>query len=82
MSVNASLQQIAGGVAAAFAGVIVTQKDKYSPLEHYDTIGYVIVVISMLSIFLLSRVNKLTKKRLANKKEVTKNEEIVAEITV
>ncbi len=63
MSVNASLQQIAGGVAAAVAGVIVTQESKGSPLQHYNTVGYVIIVISLLSIFLMWRVDKLTKKK-------------------
>jgi predicted MFS family arabinose efflux permease len=61
MSVNASLQQIAGGIAAAFAGVIVVQKGKFSPLEHYDTLGYIVVSISMLSLYLLSRVDKMIK---------------------
>jgi len=67
MSINSSLQQIAGGVAAAVAGVIVTQKDKGTPLEHYDTVGYVIVGISILSIFLLMRVDKLVKGKAPNK---------------
>jgi len=61
MSINASLQQIAGGVAAAIAGLIVSQDSKGSPLTHYDTVGYVIVVISLLSIFLMWRVYKLVK---------------------
>jgi predicted MFS family arabinose efflux permease len=43
MSISASLQQIAGGVAAAVGGLIVVQKDKTSPLEHYNTLGYIIV---------------------------------------
>lgn len=66
MSINASLQQIAGGIAAAVAGMIVVQKDKFSPLEHYDTIGYVIVVISLISLYLVYRVNKLVATKLAN----------------
>lgn len=66
MSINASLQQIAGGIAAAVAGMIVVQKDKFSPLEHYDTIGYVIVVISLVSLYLVYRVNKLVATKLAN----------------
>lgn len=61
MSINSSLQQIAGGVAAAIAGLIVTQKNQQGPLEHYDIIGYLIVVISLVSIFLLSRVNKIVQ---------------------
>jgi predicted MFS family arabinose efflux permease len=63
MSVNASLQQIAGGIAAAAAGAIVVQKTKFSPLEHYDTLGYLIVGISCLSIVLLYRVSKMVKAK-------------------
>jgi predicted MFS family arabinose efflux permease len=77
MSINSSLQQIAGGIAAAFAGTIVVQKDKFSPLEHYDTLGYIIIVISFITIFLLYRVSKLVKK---NTKESTQNIQVVQEI--
>jgi len=63
MSINSSLQQIAGGIAAAFAGLIVVQKDKFSPLEHYNILGYIIVCITILSVFLLSRVSALIKRK-------------------
>jgi len=63
MSVNASLQQIAGGVAAAVAGMIVSQKGKGTPLENYNIVGYVIVGISIISIFLMWRVNNLAKRK-------------------
>jgi predicted MFS family arabinose efflux permease len=46
MSINSSLGQIAGGAAAMFGGLVVVQKDNFSPLEHYDTLGYIIVVLS------------------------------------
>jgi predicted MFS family arabinose efflux permease len=67
MSINASLQQIAGGVAAAVAGMIVVQKTKFSPLEHYDIVGYVVVAISALSIFLLYRVSQIIAKKQTDK---------------
>jgi predicted MFS family arabinose efflux permease len=63
MSINSSLQQIAGGIAAAIGGMIVVQKTKTSPLEHYDTLGYVIVGITLLSIWLVYRVYKLVENR-------------------
>lgn len=63
MSINSSLQQIAGGIAAAVGGMIVVQKDKTSPLEHYDTLGYVIVGITIVSIFLVYRVYKLIENK-------------------
>lgn len=68
MSVNSSLQQIAGGIAAAVAGMIVVQKDKFSPLEHYNTLGYVMVGISVVAIWLTWRVSKLVKAKAAQQK--------------
>ncbi|WBV57114.1 MFS transporter [Chryseobacterium daecheongense] len=67
MSINSSLQQIAGGIAAAVAGVIVTQESKGAPLEHYNIVGYVIVAISILGIFLMWRVDNLAKKKTVDK---------------
>jgi len=64
MSINSSLQQIAGGIAAAFAGMIVVQKDKLSPIQHYDTLGFVIIGVSAVSIFLVYRVSVMVKTKL------------------
>lgn len=61
MSINSSLQQVAGGFAAIVGGLIVVQKDKYSPLEHYNTLGYVIIGITLISIWLMWRVHQLVK---------------------
>jgi predicted MFS family arabinose efflux permease len=63
MSINSSLQQIAGGIAAAIGGMIVYQKDKYSPLENYDTLGILITAITLIAIYMVYRVSKLIKAR-------------------
>ncbi|HKC35370.1 MAG TPA: MFS transporter, partial [Chitinophagaceae bacterium] len=63
MSINSSLQQIAGGIAAGVGGMIVIQKTKTSPLQHYNTLGYVIVVILILNIIQLYRVSNLIKAK-------------------
>lgn len=63
MSINSSLQQISGGVAAAIGGMIVVQKDKLSPLEHYDTLGYLITVVLLVAIYMVYRVSKIVKSR-------------------
>lgn len=63
MSVNASLQQMAGGIAALCAGLIVTQETKSSPLRHYDTLGIVVSVLIIFCIFLVYRVSILVKKK-------------------
>lgn len=62
MSINTSLQQISGGIASAIGGMIVIQKKQTSPLEHYNTLGYVMVCLSFIGVFMLYRVNKLVKK--------------------
>ena len=61
MSVNSSLQQIAGGLAAVVGGMIVKQKDNFSPLEHYNTLGYIIVVLTLISIYMVHRVSRMIK---------------------
>lgn len=63
MSINSSIQQIAGGIAAAIAGLIVYQEHKNSPLMNYDIVGYVVVAVSCLSIVLMYRVNQLIKTK-------------------
>jgi len=70
MSINGSLQQIAGGIAAAVGGMIVIQKTKTSPLEHYDTLGYVVVSITLLSIFMIYRVSEMIKKKVQTEQAV------------
>jgi len=61
MSINASLQQLAGGVAAALAGKIVVQETNFSPLKHYDVVGYVVVAFSILGLFFMYRVDRVVK---------------------
>jgi predicted MFS family arabinose efflux permease len=79
MSINASLQQMAGGAAAVFAGLIVVQPTKTSPLEHYDTLGFIVSGTMLLCIFLVSRVSKLVKEKHKEDAPVTIVDELVAE---
>lgn len=66
MSVSASLQQLAGGIAASLAGLIIVQETKESPLQHYSTLGIIVVVISVISIWMVYRVSNIVKKKIAN----------------
>ncbi len=65
MSISSSLQQLAGGVAASLAGVIIVQQTKESPLEHYPTLGIIVVLLSVVAIFMLYRVSRMIKQRRA-----------------
>jgi predicted MFS family arabinose efflux permease len=57
MSVSASLQQMAGGIGSALAGMIVVQPSSHSPLENFDILGYVLVAIFVLCIYLVRNMN-------------------------
>jgi predicted MFS family arabinose efflux permease len=62
MSINSSLNQIAGGLAAIVTGKIVTQANKGAPLQHYNIVGYITVAISLISISLMWLVSKIAIK--------------------
>jgi predicted MFS family arabinose efflux permease len=62
MSINSSLQQIAGGIASFVAGMIVVQKNNSGPLENYNTLGLVASGISILCIYMVYRVSRLAVK--------------------
>jgi len=63
MSVNSSLQQMAGGIAALIGGWVVKQKTELSPLENFDMLGYLVVLVILLNIFFTYRVYKIIARR-------------------
>jgi hypothetical protein len=67
MSVNSSVQQISGGIAALVAGLIVFQRPD-GVFEHYDTLGYVVVGATVITILLMYPLNKYVMKKLTNGK--------------
>ncbi len=67
MSINSSLQQLSGGVAAAFAGTIIVQETTTSPLKHYDTLAFIASVVVFISMFLIYNVNKVIASKNENK---------------
>lgn len=67
MSINSSLQQMAGGLAAVVAGLIVTQPERNAPLQHYNTLGLVVTAAILVCVWLLYRVSVLVKRKLAER---------------
>ncbi|MEZ0540157.1 MFS transporter [Fibrella arboris] len=63
MSITASLQQMAGGLAAVGAGLIVTQADQHSPLANYNLLGYVVSVAFLVCIYFVYRMSILVRKQ-------------------
>ena len=64
MSINSSLQQIAGGIAAIIGGKIVWQASPSSPLMNFDVLGFVVVGVILINIFLTNRVYKYVTSKI------------------
>jgi len=62
MSINSSIQQIAGGIASAVAGLIVVQT-KSGVLEHYNRLGYVVIGTMTITIILMYFLNKYIQSK-------------------
>jgi len=58
MSVNSSLQQAAGGVGAAVAGLIVVQTAS-GALAHYELLGYVVVAAMVIVVVMLRGIDRM-----------------------
>lgn len=68
MSINASVQQIAGGVAAYIAGMLVTQS-KAGPILHYNRLGFAVTGSMIVAMFLMYMIDRHVKKKLAAVKQ-------------
>jgi len=64
MSVNSAVQQLSGSLAAAAAGLIVKQPAN-GQLQHYDTLGYVVLVAMVLSMAMLYPIHRAIAARMA-----------------
>lgn len=63
MSINSSLQQMSGGLAAIFAGFVVVQPTKTSPIQNFDLLGYLMVAIFVWCLYLVYRVSQMIKEK-------------------
>lgn len=65
MGVNSSIQQLSGGLASLLAGLIVTQATPTSPIEHYNTVGYIVIASMFVCIIMMNRINIYVKQKTA-----------------
>jgi predicted MFS family arabinose efflux permease len=65
MSINSSVQQISGGIATFIAGKIVVETAD-GKLEHYDTLGYVVIGAMIITIIMMYSIHLyvVTKSKL------------------
>ena len=63
MSINSSIQQFAGGIASAAAGMIVVQMPG-GKILHYDTLGYVVMVAMIITAMMMYFLNRQATRKL------------------
>lgn len=68
MSVNSSVQQISGGIATFIAGKIVVETPT-GKLDHYDTLGYVVIGAMIITIIMMYSIHSYVDRK--TKLEVT-----------
>lgn len=69
MSINSSVQQISGGVAAAVAGMIVVQTPS-GRLEHYDILGFVVICTMLFTVIMMYFINRFVMNKMKNQQPV------------
>lgn len=65
MGINSSIQQVSGGVASCVAGLIVFQPAQAAPLQHFDTVGYLTVCTMILTVFMMSLIDRQVTAKLS-----------------
>jgi predicted MFS family arabinose efflux permease len=71
MSINASMQQMAGGLGSLFAGWIVKQPGGNTPLIHFNTLGYVTCGIMVICVYGLYRVSQITQRQSSEESKIS-----------
>lgn len=69
MSINSSIQQISGGVAAALAGVIVSEGSD-GTMQNYPFLGIVVVASMLITIGMMYILNRQIEKKQLNKSQI------------
>jgi predicted MFS family arabinose efflux permease len=81
MSINSSVQQISGGLAAALAGLVISQgPDK--KLLHYSTLGIIVMVSMTACAILMYFINQQVSSKMAKQAVAPKPEAELAEAFV
>jgi predicted MFS family arabinose efflux permease len=62
MSINSSIQQISGGIATFIAGLIVVQTSD-GKLEHYDTLGYVVIGAMIITAVMMYSIHLYVERK-------------------
>jgi len=60
MSINSSVQQLASGLAAFLAGLLITNAPGHAELEGFGTVGIIAVVFTLLSVLVARKLKRVS----------------------
>ncbi|MBS1506464.1 MAG: MFS transporter [Bacteroidetes bacterium] len=75
MSINASVQQVAGGISSAIAGLIVLQGSN-GMLQRYDILGYVVIGTMFVTVVMMYYIDKQVLRMTKEASQVTAAREV------
>lgn len=75
MSINASVQQVAGGISSAIAGLIVLQASN-GMLQRYDILGYVVIGTMFVTVVMMYYIDKQVLRMAKEASQVTAASEV------
>jgi len=79
MSISSAIQQVSGGIAAVVAGLIVTTSPT-GAIEHYDRLGFVVVVAMVCALVLTYFVDRRVKDQ--QRRQSAGQRDVPAEVNV
>jgi predicted MFS family arabinose efflux permease len=81
MSINSSVQQFAGGLAAFVAGHVISQGAD-GKLQHYSTLGIIVMASMLVVIVMMYFINKQSARKIAAMNAPKPAKEVEAEAFV
>ncbi|HTE12167.1 MAG TPA: hypothetical protein VK645_14385, partial [Chitinophagaceae bacterium] len=80
MSINSSVQSVAGGIGAYCAGLLIVQS-KAGPILHYSRLGFVVSGSMIVAIFLMYMIDRHVKQKAASAVVPVVNEVVLVPAT-
>ncbi|MFN5620689.1 MAG: MFS transporter [Flavobacteriales bacterium] len=66
MSLNSAMMSLASGSSGIISGLIISQVDENSPLMHYEWVGYLAAVSTILSLLVVRILKRIADEKAAN----------------
>jgi predicted MFS family arabinose efflux permease len=73
MSLNSAMMSLGSGTSSIIAGLIVSQPAEHAPLENYEAVGYVAIASTVIALFVVRLLKRLSNEKTAAAAQLAKN---------